>query len=142
MPPPPKKSLNPDSVHHQKPCKQQRNQSQQFFNHINFLPSLKFSQQPNKAEFKKKKKGEDSPNLESDGLIGLAIVAVDGAVTRSLRRDVAESNRPRPSGRTALVERRIVIAISTHSGSQSRYPNPIPPTHILFFSFRSDIFLI
>ena len=57
---------------------------------------------------------------------------------------MAESNRRRSSGTNALVERRIVIAISTHSGSQSRYPNPIPvpPTHIPFFSFRSDIYNI
>ena len=56
-------------------------------------------------------------NLESDGLIGVAIIAINGAVTRSLRRDPAKLNRPHGW-------------IATESGSRSGYPNPIPPAHL------------
>lgn len=57
-------------------------------------------------------------NLESDGKIGVAIIAVDGAVTRGLGLDTAKANGPRRgSARIAATEPR------------SRRPNPIPSVH-------------
>lgn len=46
-------------------------------------------------------------NLESDGKIGVAIIAVDGAVTRGLGLDTAKANGPRRgSARIAATEPR------------------------------------
>ena len=57
-------------------------------------------------------------NLESDGKIGVAIIAVDGAVTRGLGLDTAKANGPRRgSARIAATEPR------------SWRPNPIPSVH-------------
>ena len=92
-----------------------------------FLP--KFSETKHQIKeyeiFGKRKRKRKRRNLEFDGKIGVAIVAVNGAVTRSLGLDAAESDGP--AGGNALGHAGIGIATEPGRGR----PEPLPSAHLL-----------